>query len=253
VPRIKSKRISVVFFLVIGSINFGWAQPLNYQDIFGHDWQNALAFVGINKNWVEPKLDKYNISYPMAIAVVFPELVRYSAVRDKIEITLLKALYINLGNDYADFSIGPFQMKPSFAEMVREKATIVMGRKSKSLFKNRSEYTDNKTFRAAIVTELEDPETEINYLIAFFKICESSFNIKWKDENDKLRFFATAYNYGFNKKAEQIKSMTDKKFFNTRVFKTDNFSYADIASFWYKQYIAESLISNPKSSERRKR
>ena len=38
--------------------------------------------------------------------VIFPELVRYSAIRDKMEITLLKTLYRNLGEDYADFSVG---------------------------------------------------------------------------------------------------------------------------------------------------
>ena len=85
--------------------------------------------------------DKYDVSYPMAIAVVFPEIVRYSAIRDKIEITLLKALYINLGEDYADFSIGQFQMKPSFAEALHKKAPMLKGRLRK-LFQEKSK-SDN--------------------------------------------------------------------------------------------------------------
>ena len=43
------------------------------------------------------------------MSVVFPELVRYSALRDKMEITLLKALYINVGRDYANFSLAIFR------------------------------------------------------------------------------------------------------------------------------------------------
>ena len=88
---------------------------INYRETFGRDWDKALSFVAENRNWIAPELEQYNVSYPVAIAVIFPELVRYSALRDKIEITLLKALYINLGEEYANFSIGPFQMKPSFA------------------------------------------------------------------------------------------------------------------------------------------
>ena len=52
---------------------------------------------------MEPVLAKNHISYPLAVAVIFPELVRYSALRDKMEITLLKALYINLGDRLCKF------------------------------------------------------------------------------------------------------------------------------------------------------
>ena len=92
------------------------SQSLNYPEIFGDDWKKAMLFESENRSWMEPILAKNHISYPLAVAVIFPELVRYSALRDKMEITLLKALYINLGDDYANFSIGQFQMKPSFAE-----------------------------------------------------------------------------------------------------------------------------------------
>ena len=100
-----------LFFTVL--LNPVCSQPLNYREVFGDDWKNAVSFEKENRNWMKPALEKYHISYPVAIAVVFPELVRYSALRDKMVITLLKTLYINLGSDYANFSIGRFQMKPS--------------------------------------------------------------------------------------------------------------------------------------------
>jgi len=56
------------------------------------------------------------------------------------------------------------------------------------------------------------------------------------DEIPGLKFLATAYNFGINKSSEEIEKMTDKKFFNTKLFKTENYSYADVSLFWYKQY-----------------
>jgi hypothetical protein len=184
---------------------------------------------------MEPILARNNITYPLALAVIFPELVRYSALRDKIEITLLKALYINLGEEYANFSIGQFQMKPSFAEIVREQAPSLLGRRSGIVFKNPSEYEDISYYRKSIVTDLEDPITQFNYLIAFLKICEKKYKTNRKDEITRLKFLATAYNYGIDKSASQIEAMIDKKYFNTKLFKTDNYSYSDVSVFWYKK------------------
>jgi hypothetical protein len=198
-----------------------------------------LTFVKENKNWMEPILVRNRISYPLAIAVIFPELVRYSALRDKMEITLLKALYINLGEDYANFSIGQFQMKPSFAEIVREQGPSVMGRRTGIIFKDKSEYDDINNYRKSIVNDLEDPRTQINYLITFFKICEKNYKTNRKDEIKKLKFLATAYNYGIDKSTFQIESMIDRKYFNTKLFKTENYCYSDISLFWYKNYLAD--------------
>lgn len=213
------------------------AKPINYQDVFGDDWNKALTFERENKTWMKPLLAKNHIPYPLAIAVIFPELVRYSALRDKMEITLLKALYINLGDDYANFSIGQFQMKPSFAEMIRKQAPEIMGHKTGIIFKPRSEFDDIKHFRRSIVTDLEDPKIQLNYLIVFLKFCEKKYKTNRKDEVARLKFLATAYNYGINNSAEQIESMMDRKFFNTRLFTTVNYSYADISLNWYNQYL----------------
>jgi hypothetical protein len=207
---------------------------LNYKEIFGADWDKAVAFEKENRPWMEPIITGNKIPYNLAIAVVFPELVRYSVLRDKMEITLLKALYISLGDDYANFSIGQFQMKPSFAEIVREQAPQVLGRRSGINFKTPSEYEDISYFRKSIVNDLEDPRTQLKYLIAFLRICEKKYKTDRKDEITRLKFIATAYNYGIDKSASSIESMFDRKYFNTKLFKTENYSYSDVSVFWYK-------------------
>jgi hypothetical protein len=229
-------RIFVVSTFLAGNFVVTRAQSVNYEVLFGDDWKKAQSFIEENRIWIEPALQKNNIPYPLAIAIVFPELVRYSALRDKMEITLLKALYVNIGQDYANFSVGQFQMKPSFAEIIREEALTVLGHKSKIVFREVSEFDDIKNFRKSIVTDLEDPKTEFNYLIAFLKIAQKKFKTNRKDEISRLKFLATAYNFGIDKSAAQIEAMINKKFFNTKLFKTENYCYQDVSVFWYEQY-----------------
>jgi hypothetical protein len=231
-------RFNLIFLLITGLPILAHSQTWNYQEIFGEDWKKALQFESENRSWMEPILSKNHISYPLAVAVIFPELVRYSALRDKMEITLLKALYINLGDEYANFSIGQFQMKPSFAELVREQSNSVLNRRSGITFKRRAEYDNINDYRKSIVKDLEDPKTEFNYLVAFIKICDKNFRTNNMDEISELKFLATAYNCGINKSSAEVEKMIDKKFFNTKLFKTENYSYADISLFWYSLYVA---------------
>jgi len=225
-----------LLFLFIQFSEPALPQSTDYAELFGSDWQKALAFEMENRSWMDPILEKNNIPYDIAIAVIFPELVRYSALRDKMEITLLKALYINLGETYANFSIGQFQMKPSFAEMIRREAPSVVGRRSGLAFKQAYDFEHISDFRKSIVADLEEPESEFLYLVAFCKIVDKKFRISKMDERERIRFMATAYNYGIDKSKEEIESMTDKKFFNTKLFKTENYSYAEVSLFWYDNY-----------------
>ncbi len=228
--------ISLIILLISGIPVSVKSQSLNYPEIFGDDWNKAMMFENENRSWMAPVLAKNHISYPLAVAVIFPELVRYSSLLDKMEITLLKTLYINLGDEYANFSIGRFQMKPSFAQIVCEQANSVLSRRSGIQFRRQSDFNNIKEYRKSIVQDLEDPKTEFTYLVAFMKICQKNFRTGRMEETDALKFIATAYNYGIDKSSAEIEKMTDKKFFNTKLFKTENYSYADVALYWYREY-----------------
>lgn len=229
-------RFISVFFLSVLLLTPALPQSLDYSEVFGSDWDKALSFEKENRSWMEPVLKKNNIPYEIAIAVIFPELVRYSALRDKMEITLLKALYINVGETYANFSIGRFQMKPSFAEKIHREAPSALERKSDIRFKQPEEFDHIADYRKSIVTDLEDPRSEFSYLVAFCKIADKKFRINRMDERARVKFLATAYNFGIDKNKEEIESMTDKKYFNTKLFKTKNYSYSEVSLFWYDNY-----------------
>jgi hypothetical protein len=234
-------RIVLTFLISVFSFDCLQSQALNYQFVFGDDWKKAQLFEKENRIWMEPIIIENNISYPLAIAVIFPELVRYSALRDKMEITLLKALYVNLGKEYANFSIGQFQMKPSFAEIIREKASSVTGKTSGIKFPRKSEFDNIVKFRRSIVTDLEDTKIQFNYLVAFVKICEKRYKTNRKTEADRVKFLATAYNFGIDKSAADIEKMIGRKFFNTKLYNTESYSYADVSMFWYNEFLTDKF------------
>lgn len=221
--------------VIIWSESPTFSQNPDYKSIFGSDWDKAEAFITENKSWMKHLSDKYDVSFPVAAAVIFPELIRYSALLDKIEITLLKTLYINLGDDYADFSIGPFQMKPSFAETIHEKAVFVKDR-IRNQFRSDLQEGNIRGYRASIVKDLEDPRSQFLYLICFLKICDSTFKLEKADDNSRVKFLSSAYNCGLDKSFRQINEMSERKFFNTKLYKTVNYSYSDISLYWYAGY-----------------
>jgi hypothetical protein len=212
------------------------SQSPDYAGIFGDDWKKAEAFEKENRSWIKPLLEKNHISYPLAMSIVFPEMVRYSALRDKMEISVLKTLYVNLGEEYADFSIGIFQMKPSFAETIREESSQYLGSRAGIKFKKTADYEDIKEFRKSIIRDLEDQEGQVIYLISFIRICEKKFNLYRLNDSSLIKFLATAYNYGIDKTPNQIVNMTNKKFFSTKIIRSETYCYADVSVFWYNQY-----------------
>jgi hypothetical protein len=243
----RAQRVVYVFILLLllfsqGLLRNASGQSLNYPEIFGADWKKAEQFVADNESWIKPVLEKYNVNYLEAIAVVFPELVRYSALRDKMEITLLKALYINLGEDYANFSIGHFQMKPSFAEMLINEGRS-LSRRKKPLVNDSTGYENIRNYRAAIVSSLEDVHSQLDYLVIFFKISGKRFDLKkMDDDQSRIRFLATAYNYGFLHSEKEITEMSARKFYSTKLIPRDLYSYADISLYWYNEKLRKIKV-----------
>jgi hypothetical protein len=228
-------QLLLVSIVILWNMGSTYSQESDYKSIFGRDWEKAEAFVAENETWMKRLSAKYDVSYPVSIAIVFPELIRYSALRDKMEITLLKSLYIYKGEDYADFSIGQFQMKPSFAEAIHKNVKFLSGQLINQ-FRPKISKKDIIKYRSSIVKDLEQPESQFIYLAAFIKICETVYDFEDMDEVQRIKFLATAYNYSFEKSFETVKGMTDRKFFYAKLIKTESYSYSDISIYWYNNY-----------------
>ena len=209
----------------------------NYKQAFGSDYNWAVNWLQHNKAVIQKNTDQFNIPAKELKAIIFPELIRYNTVFDAIEISSLKYLYVIEGKDYADFSVGYFQMKPSFAEMVEQdlaglKDTFFISRsKINGLYK----LADNEPNRKARIARITSLEMQLQYLCAFYKICEQRFaDKKFSSTAEKVRFFSTSYNAGYHRTYESLQSFQKKKYYHTgKMFTSQRYNYADISSYYF--------------------
>jgi len=242
--RIKQKIFCAIVFLLIST---SYCQTLRasdfrYPEVFGNNWKNAEQFISENEVWISDFLCENNVDYHLAMSMVFPELVRYSAIRDRMEITLLKALYVYYGADYANFSIGVFQMKPSCAEEILREIPGLNDEKWAAHFKAMNSSVSENAKRSVIVRELEDSRSQLLYVATIVKILDRTFrNYKWENELEKLKFYAAAYNSGFSNSEAYIRKQMNAASFHTGLIKSDNkYCYAEIAAFYFLNQDKES-------------
>jgi len=228
------KLLIVILFSLIPVT--GVSQQPDYREIFGTDWLKAEEYLIQNYSWMDSTFKKHNISYAEGVAVIFPELIRYSALRDKMETAFLKTLYRNLGADYANFSIGHFQIKPVFAEEIREIALAMPGRREKTLFRDKSSFDNERLYRADIIADLEDPRREILYVVVFIKACNKIYGKLPSVDSTRIAFLATAYNAGMGRQRNEIEALQGSKYFTTRIAGGEKYSYSEISLQWYRDF-----------------
>lgn len=209
----------------------------NYKQAFGSDYTWAVNWLEQNKAAIQKSADQFGIPAKELMAIVFPELIRYNTVFDAIEINSLKYLYVSEGKDYADFSVGYFQMKPSFAEMVEQdmaglKDTLFIARSKISGLYNLADNEPNRKARIARITSIE---MQVEYLCAFYKICEQKFvDKKFSSTTEKVRFFSTSYNAGYRRTYKSLQSFQGKKYYHTgKLFTSQRYNYADISIYYF--------------------
>ena len=146
--------------------------------------------------------------------------------------------YVQYGARFVDFSIGRFQMKPSFVETLEERvkrSNKFMNKHHKiTVFKD----TTITGIRRERVERLSSLNWQLIYLECFYDITSGRFkDIKWRDDIEKLKFFATAYNHNFCASKENI-----EKWINARTFpygtgyKGEQYSYSDISVYFYTNH-----------------
>ena len=180
-----------------------------YFSIFQEESLEAMDYVAshqdeINTSLENLKPDERNI----ALAIVAPELSQYSTICDFMELNTLYALYVSTGS--GNFSVGPFQMKPSFAEILEIKS----------------------------LKRLSTLEGELEYLVLFIEaVRRQTADITFTNDIEKLRYWATLYNSGLSLTPENVKEAQTKKLF-PRFRKS--FNYADVAVEFYSHIISTS-------------
>lgn len=170
-------------------------------------------------------------------SIVFPEIMRYNSLKDGIEAESLRTLYVQFGEAYANFSIGLFQMKPTFAMQVEEKAKLLLTDSIYNELQLSYDATDEESIRANRIERLQDNEWQLVYLTAFVCICNELYKSRtFISEIKKLQWYATVYNAGFDKSDTYIsQKIKEANFYLSEGMPGKKFKYASIARWYYEE------------------
>jgi len=210
--------------------------PTNFRQIFAADYEAATRFLQEHA-WMADTLRGYGVNPEEALSVIFPELLRYNELEDDLEVGALRVLYIQWGPQYADFSIGRFQMKPSFAlrlerDCWRTLPTVYTSRLRASLTTVSDSLTEDRRRRIARLTDLS---WQLYYLALFFHYMDERYPpTRWNKREDKVRFYAAAYNSGYWLSERQIHQRMTGRFFATNRLSRGKYCYGDIAVFYFQ-------------------
>jgi hypothetical protein len=222
----------------------------DYPRLFGSAYRNARDFIAGNEA-SSRAFGAFGIPAGAAWAIVFPELIRWSALADLIQTANLQALYVQFGAGYSDFSVGRFQMKPSFAETIEgDFNRLLPPVEQKAIRGGPFETGDTVENRRARVRRLTDLDDQVRYLIIFFRVMDRLYASEtWASDEDKVRFYAAAYNSGYRAGAARIRRETGRSRFQLGLVPAKPFyNYSDIAADFLRRYAVTFPSSAPRSS-----
>lgn len=203
----------------------------SYSKIYNGEFQKTIQFYYSYRKSFEKTADKIKLSPAFLFSIVAPEISQYSSIYNEAELYSLKVMYTQYGKDYSNFSIGYFQMKPSFIESIEEFITT----NPKELKKYTYLAIQDPQSKSSRITRLERMSSlkwQFKYLSAFCAIVQMRFKNESFDSNEnKLKFYATAYNSGFNKTSDYIKKMQGRAFFPKLA--GEKFNYANVSVLFY--------------------
>ncbi len=214
-------------------------------EFFGEDYWLAKKFIIEHKDLIEdscPDGVEYCNQPDVFISIVFPELVRLSRFKDFFETKALEYAYVSAGRDMANFSIGSFQMRPSFVEDME--AYVVRTGQERG-FQRLVNYSskDEKLRRTERVQRLKQLDWQLYYLQTFLKLAHQIVGDRsFSSAEDYLGFMAAFYNYGLTTEIDKVERWRNVKAFPMgSQFKGKQYSYAEVAIYFYK-HDAQSIF-----------
>lgn len=204
------------------------AQPVaDFREAYQSEYQKA-------ERWMYHHLPLYTLvdtHASMAVAAAFPELIRYNELSDLIETTALELLYVQQGSYAVDFSIGHFQMKPSFVEQLEKLADCpwLTVQQRRWLQLSSVSLQDARRLR---IERLKSPLAQVQYLLVFERIAswQRATDFVLCSVKERVRRLAVFYNAGLHIRSEQLHSHLQISLFPYgRSYSGPQYCYADIA------------------------
>lgn len=212
---------------------------------------NLEGILAANKELIHKVLrNTYYLDPAFVLAIAAPELSWYGKNSDQMETLAAEIFYTQLGPEYADFSLGLFQMKPSFAEKLEQKYTEIID--TNMVYGDYDEFTyfeeDEEKIRKKRLERLKDKEYQLIYLAKYYKYMEERHSNKhFCKPADKLIFYAAAYNCGFDRPDAEIMAYASKSLFPYgNKWQNYNLPYARVAASLFNNGLLNAVNSPEK-------
>jgi hypothetical protein len=221
----------VALLIAISCLN-----PVSVNRFFGADHAMALKQLANHANQMNDIAAQYKVNTNLVKGIVFPEYIRNSVFSGMMEEQALGLSYVEFGSNAVDFSIGQFQIKPSFAK----KLEIAVS-ENKAL---KVKYPDlcinhklEKTQRLIRFNRLKDLNWQTRYVCCFIDYCLVKYDLNKLSEIEQLKFLATAYNVGIKETAKMVEANYSVKAFPYgQRFKIDQLAYWEVSVDYYLKY-----------------
>jgi hypothetical protein len=230
-----TRHVWILTFLFFSNTQAQTQSGIAFQNAYFEQYQQGILFLQSQKSLINQLVVEHGAEKEVLVSAVFPEIVRFSDVSNLMETASLELLYTRFGNAYADFSIGRFQMKPSFIEKMESYVKEFDFKAFTEVITFKS--SDEKEIRKERIERLKTITWQLKYLNCFYFIVEHKFKKTWQNIPEKIRFFAAAYNCGFENSAQDIeKWFTIKAFPYGLAYKGQQYNYTDISVDFYQRF-----------------
>ena len=227
-------------YIILLPLIFGFTNDNNSVFKFEKNYKFEIENAEYHYKKIEDELvkqaKKYSTDSNIISAIIYPELIRYSMFRDFFETTVLEYFYVEQGSKAANFSVGMFQIKPSFVEQLEAE---VLNNRTINKYKFITEFKsiEQTEIRKERLSRLKSTKWQLMYLNCFYSLMETKYPTSYFVDNaDKVKFYATAYNHGFNCTANEIREWEQKKTFpNGLGSDKQNYCYAEISLYFFNK------------------
>lgn len=204
-----------------------------YAKEFRDDCRFTIQFYQNHEDVFKRAADKVETTPEILFSIVAPEISQYSYLRNKVETQSLLVLYVQGGSAYANFSIGYFQMKPSFAESIETQ--IASQPHLKDSFSNLTIHANNVEEKRAIrVNRLSSFKWQVEYLAAFYELAIEKYNLQHRSlSHEEIMTLAACYNVGLNRSIQEINTIGNQSQFPRFSFR--KYKYKEVSLFFYQE------------------
>lgn len=214
------------------------SQDRELKNAFGKEWKKAAQRVRVHRAQWHKIFESLDADAQECEAIIFPEQLRYSRLQNGMEEGATIALYAKGGNQAANFSVGYFQMKPSFVEEVE---AAWMKSPLRHNYKLYFDLRDSQSSRQKRLERLLDEQWQCVYLGMFYRLVRERIpELEELSGRERVIIMATAYNRDFDASLEQLQLMREDYMFHTDIFPSENteyYSYGEISAQWYSEII----------------